>query len=204
MTESETQPVDEAEVKTNEPGKSRQLLLTVLLVLIVGGIVIALSMKGEYSTFQLTGQSRIKSGSQAPDFTFPDLTGKEVGLSDYRGKVVFLNIWATWCPPCVDEMPSMEKLYKQFKGEQFEIIAVSIDGEGRKVVAPFMERLNLTFPALLDRKGKIKNIYGVTGIPESFIIDKNGIIVKKVIGPLDWAKPDVSRFFKDLIKGPRT
>ena len=176
----------------------------ILLVLIVGSIVIALSMKGQDSTFQLVGQSRIKSGSPAPDFTFPDLTGKKVSLSDYRGKVVFLNIWATWCPPCVDEMPSMEKLYKQFKGDQFEILAVSIDAEGRKAVAPFMERLNLTFPALLGRKGKIKNIYGVTGIPESFIIDKNGMILKKVIGPLDWSTPDVTRFFKDLIKGPRT
>ncbi len=98
----------------------------------------------------------------------------------------------------------MEKLYNKFKSDQFEILAVSIDGEGRKVVTPFMERLKLTFPALLDKKGKIKNIYGVTGIPESFTIDKNGIIVKKVLGPIDWTKPDVSRFFEDLLQKSRT
>ena len=191
--------MDEVKTKEHGGGNRRQLLLTILLVLIVGGLLIALSMKGQESSFQLIGQSRIKVGSPAPNFTFPDLTGKKVSLSDYKGRVVFLNIWATWCPPCVDEMPSMEKLYKKFKGDQFEILAVSIDGEGRKAVVPFMRRLNLTFPALLDRKGKIKNIYRVTGIPESFIIDKNGIIIKKIIGPLDWSKPEVSRFFEELL-----
>ena len=194
----------DAEVKVSGAGKSRHLLITVFLVLIVVGLLIALSMKGKDSSFKLVGQSRIKVGSPAPNFTFPDLTGKTVSLSDYRGRLVFLNIWATWCPPCVDEMPSMEKLYNKFKSDQFEILAVSVDGEGSKVVAPFMERLNLTFPALLDKKGKIKNIYGVTGIPESFIIGKNGIILKKVIGPIDWAKPDVSRFFEDLMQRSRS
>ncbi len=194
--------MDEAEVKVSGAGKSRHFFLTVFLVLIVVGLLIALSMKEKDSSFKLVGQSRIKVGSPAPNFTFPDLTGQTVSLSDYRGRLVFLNIWATWCPPCVDEMPSMEKLYNKFKSDQFEILAVSVDGEGSKVVAPFMERLNLTFPALLDKKGKIKNIYGVTGIPESFIIGKNGIILKKVIGPIDWAKPDVSRFFEDLLQIP--
>ncbi len=196
--------MDEAEVKVSGARKSRHLLITVFLVLIVGGLLIALSMKGQDSSFQLIGQSRVKVGSPAPNFTLPDLTGKKVSLSDYGGRVVFLNIWATWCLPCVDEMPSMEKLYNKFKSDQFEILAVSIDGQGRKVVAPFMNRLNLTFPALLDRKGKIRNIYGVTGIPESFIIDKKGIIIKKVIGPIDWTKPDVSRFFEDLLQIPRS
>jgi peroxiredoxin len=202
MSEIERQPLDEAGVKAGGRGNNGHLLLTVLLVLIVGCLVIALSMKGKDSTFQLTGQSRIRTGSPAPDFTFLDLTGKKVSLSDYRGRVVFLNIWATWCSPCVDEMPSMEALYNKLKGDKFEILAVSIDAGGQKVVAPFIERLKLTFPALLDKKGKIRNLYGVIGIPESFIIDKNGIIVKKVIGPLDWSKPDVTRFFEDLLQSP--
>ena len=196
--------MDDVEAKKPGGGNRRQLLITISLVLIVGGLLIALSIKGKDSSFQLIGQSRVKVGSPAPNFTFPDLTGKKVSLSDYRGRVVFLNIWATWCSPCVEEMPSMEKLYKQFKSDQFEIMAVSIDTEGVKVVTPFMKKLNLTFPALLDRKGKIRNIYGVTGIPESFIIDKNGIIIKKVIGPLDWSKPDVSRFFEDLLQRLRS
>ncbi len=86
--------MDEAEVKVSGAGKGRHLLITVSLVLIVVGLLIALSMKGKDSSFQLVGQSRVKVGSPAPNFTFPDLTGKKVSLSDYRGSVVFLNIWA--------------------------------------------------------------------------------------------------------------
>lgn len=164
--------------------------------------MIALSLKGKYSFFQLVQQNRVKVGQTTPNFTFPDLTGKEVSLSDHRGKVVVLNIWATWCSPCIDEMPSIEKLYTKFKGEHFEILAVSIDTEGSKVVAPFMKRLNLTFPALLDKKGKIRILYGATGVPESFIIDKNGILLERIIGPIDWATQDVFRFFENLIQRP--
>ena len=138
----------------------------------------------------------------APDFKFPALDGKMVSLSDYKGKVVLVNIWATWCPPCVAEMPSMEKLYNKFKGENFEILAVSIDTLGLKAVAPFMTKSNLTFPALIDTEGAIKTVYGVTGIPESFIIDKQGILIKKIIGPVDWAAPNIFRFFNVLIQKP--
>lgn len=138
-------------------------------------------------------------GQPAPDFTFPDLHGKEVSLSDYRGKVVLVNIWATWCGPCRDEMPSMQRLYERLKGKDFEILAVSIDSTGSKAVAPFMEELNLTFPALLDPEGKIRTLYGITGVPESYVVDKKGILVEKVIGPLDWSTPKVLRFFQDLI-----
>lgn len=144
----------------------------------------------------------IEDNLPAPDFTFPGLYGKMVSLSDCVGKVVLVNIWATWCPPCVDEMPSMEKLYNKFKGEKFEILAVSIDTLGLKAVVPFMKKLKLTFPALIDTEGSIKTVYRATGVPESFIIDKQGILIKKIIGPVDWAAPNIFRFFNDLIKKP--
>jgi cytochrome c biogenesis protein CcmG/thiol:disulfide interchange protein DsbE len=142
-------------------------------------------------------------GFPAPNFTFPDLNGQQVILSDLRGKVVLINIWATWCPPCRKEMPSMQKLFERFKGENFEILAVSIDSTGREAVAPFMRTMNLTFPALLDPKEDIRSLYGVTGVPESFIIDKEGIVVEKIIGPIDWATPKAFLFFQDLINQPR-
>jgi peroxiredoxin len=138
----------------------------------------------------------------APDFSFPDLNGRNLRLSDHRGKVVLLNIWATWCPPCVYEMPSMEKLYREFKGENFEILAVSIDAGGGDIVAPFMKKHQLTFPALLDPEGTIKTLYGVTGVPESYIVDKQGILIEKIIGGRDWATPETFRFFEQLIKKP--
>ena len=123
-----------------------------------------------------------------------------VSLSDHRGKVVLVNVWATWCPPCVDEMPSMEKLYQALKDDNFEILAISIDAMGTKAVAPFMEKYNLSFRALLDPDGTIKTIYQTTGVPESFIINKDGILVEKIIGPRNWAAPEVVRFFRDLIR----
>jgi peroxiredoxin len=96
-------------------------------------------------------------------------------------------------------MPSMEKLHQQFKSEHFKILAVSIDLSGAKAVAPFMKKHNLTFKALIDPAGTIQATYGVYGIPQSFIIDKEGNIIKKIIGPIDWATPEIFRFFRDLI-----
>lgn len=156
----------------------------------------------EDALFSTTEQPPIAIGLPAPDFTFPGLDGKMVSLADYRGKVVFVNIWATWCPSCVDEMPSMEKLYQKLKGRKFEILAVSIDVMGRKDVAPFMKDYRLTFPALLDTRGTIRRSYRTTGVPESFIIDKEGILVRKIIGPIDWATPAVFQYFDELMNRP--
>ena len=98
----------------------------------------------------------------------------------------------------------MQKLYERFKGESFEILAVSIDSTGREAVAPFMRTMNLAFPALLDSKEDIRTLYGITGVPESFIIDKEGIVVEKIIGPIDWATPKAFQFFQDLINKPKS
>jgi cytochrome c biogenesis protein CcmG/thiol:disulfide interchange protein DsbE len=192
--------VDKNETQTTK--KSRGLL-TICLILIVAIPLVLLSLK-EHESPSKPEKPSIHEGLTAPDFTFPDLDGKKVSLSDYRGRVVFVNIWATWCLPCVEEMPSIEKLYNRFKGDQFQILAVSIDSNGREAVVPFMKKLNLTFPVLLDPEGKIRKRYGLTGVPESFVIDREGIVVKKVIGPIDWAAPEVIRFFQDFINKPRS
>ena len=178
--------------------KSGRQLLTISLVLLVAIPIILISLKerGARSRFIRP----LQEGRPAPDFTFPDLDARKVSLSDFRGKVVLVNIWATWCPPCRDEMPSMQKLYERFKGEHFEILAVSIDADGREAVAPFIKQMNLTFPVLLDPKEKIRSLYGITGVPESFIVDREGILVNKVIGPMDWSSPRVFDFFQELIQ----
>ena len=103
--------------------------MLVILLLIGGGIIFLLQTKD--SSFNLSGKPRLGKGAAAPDFSLPGLDGKMITLADYKGKVVFLNIWATWCPPCVQEMPSMEKLYQELNGEGFEILAVSIDASGQ-------------------------------------------------------------------------
>lgn len=170
----------------------------ILLVLIVFALAF---IQRDKSSKTLQKSEPLKIGSLAPDFTFPDLNDSERKLSDYRGKVVFINIWATWCPPCIYEMPSMQRLYDQLKGEDFEILAISIDALGKQVVEPFIQKYHLTFPILLDPTGKIKKLYATTGVPESFIVDKNGILVLKVIGPQKWDSEDVLKFFRRLIQG---
>jgi peroxiredoxin len=127
-----------------------------------------------------------KVGAAAPDFGLLSLRGDTVKLSDYRGKAVFLNIWATWCPPCRKEMPAMGSLYQRLKGREFEMLAVSIDREGEKVIRPFVAKYGLTFPVLLDPDSKTYRLYGLTGIPETFLIDKNGVILYRIIGPENW------------------
>ena len=174
--------------------------ITVSLIVTIALIVVSLVQ--DDSSLESVKMSSIGEGIPAPDFTFPGLDGKNTSLSDYKGKVVLVNIWATWCPPCVYEMPSMQKLYNEFNGKNFEILAVSIDAAGVDAVAPFMKKHKLSFPALMDPKGTIKSMYRVTGIPESFIIDKQGILVGKIIGPRDWATQEVFGFFQDLIQRP--
>jgi peroxiredoxin len=184
----------------SQPRKNTRLLLTVLSVCIACVFLIILLEKDKDSTLRAT--KPIQPGLEVPNFAFPDMNGKQISLSDHRGKVVLVNVWATWCPPCRQEMPSMQRLYEKFKGKNFEILAVSIDSEGREAVAPFMRKLHLTFPALLDPGETIIPLYGITGVPESFIVDKDGILVEKVVGPINWATPEVFSLFKDLIQKP--
>jgi peroxiredoxin len=191
-----------SETTTKREEKDFNYPMAVFIFVAVTVLVVILSLKLNDSSFEFSNQVAIEGDIIAPDFTFPGLDGKMIRLSDYKGKVVLVNIWATWCPPCVAEMPSMEKLYQKFKGENFEILAVSIDEPGLKAVAPFMKKSGLTFPALIDSEGAIKTVYGITGIPESFIIDKQGILIKKIVGPVDWAATNVFRFFSDLIQKP--
>jgi peroxiredoxin len=187
------------EEATQTVSRRKSITLFVLIAIMLG-IVIFLQERDSF--FDPSNQLRVRPGFPAPNFTFPGLDGKMVSLTDYRGKVVFLNIWATWCGPCKQEMPSMERLYKALKGGDFEILAVSIDTLGAKAVAPFMKEYGLSFSALLDTGGTIQRLYGTTGIPETFIINKEGIIEQKIIGSRDWATPEAIRFFRNLIKKP--
>jgi peroxiredoxin len=174
----------------------------IVIFLLIAGLLVLLLLNRNKSYNNSVKIGPIEVGLAAPDFTFPGMDGKMVSLSDFKGKVVLVNIWATWCPSCVDEMPSMEKLYQKLKGEDFEILAVSIDSLGEKVVAPFMKKYKLTFPALIDSAGAIRMGYRTTGVPESFIIDKDGMLVKKIIGSLDWTKPEILHLFQRLIQKP--
>ena len=137
----------------------------------------------------------VGTGTRAPGFQVADLAGDPVSFDDYRGKVVLVNIWATNCPPCRQEMPSMQRLYQSVQSDDFEILAISVDGEmgqsgpggflGGDVQA-FAEELGLTFPILRDPTGEIQRTYQTTGLPESFLVGRDGIIYKKVTGATEW------------------
>ncbi|CAI2718797.1 peroxiredoxin family protein [Nitrospina watsonii] len=136
----------------------------------------------------------------APNFELTTLNGGKISLKDYRGKVVFINFWATWCATCKVEMPSMQRVYDKFKDRGFEMLTISVDKD-QKLIQPFMDKYNLTFPVLLDPEETIaKQVYKTTGVPETFIVSKNGIIVHKAIGPRDWAAEDAMAAFQQLVE----
>jgi cytochrome c biogenesis protein CcmG, thiol:disulfide interchange protein DsbE len=130
-------------------------------------------------------------GAKAPDYRAVDLgSGDTVALrAHYHGHVTLVNIWATWCVPCKVEMPSMERLYDSLGARGFKIAAVSIDQEGPDVVKQFASELKLSFDILQDRSMGIQQVYQTTGVPESFLLDSSGVIMKRVIGAHDWASP---------------
>lgn len=129
-------------------------------------------------------------GSKAPAFTAIDLrTGRPASLANYRGRPILINIWATWCAPCRVEMPALERLAKKFAGTDFRVVAVSVDQDDSTVVDAFVRELGLSFEVLHNQAGDIRQRYQTTGVPESFVIDRDGVIVKKVIGPAEWDGP---------------
>ena len=141
----------------------------------------------------------MKERPEAPDFTLPNAAGKKVSLKDYRGKVVFLNFWATWCESCRDEMPSMERLYKEFKGKGLEIVAVNVK-EKRQDALAFAKELKLTYPVLLDPEGEVGLLYGAFGLPVTYLIDRKGVVLARLWGPADWHSPAARKLFAALVE----
>ncbi len=155
--------------------------------IVVGAIVAALAAALALGLKLAPQIFPVEVGSTAPAFTASDLkSGQTVSLADYKGQVVLLNVWATWCEPCKIEMPSMEQLEKEMGPQGLKIVAVSIDEGGADVVRQFARDYGLTFRILHDQSGRIQRIYQTTGVPESFVINRQGKIVKKVIGAADW------------------
>ncbi len=134
------------------------------------------------------------------DFVLPDINGKDFRLNEFRGKIVFLNIWATWCGPCRAEMPSIENLYQRIQGEDVIILTVSVDMADIEVVKAFIKRHKYTFPVLHDPHGNIMEWFRVRLIPVTYLIDRSGKIIAKAVGPRDWSQESVIRLFEMLLK----
>lgn len=128
-------------------------------------------------------QTGIALGDRAPDFKLQTMDGEEVNLSDYKGKKVFLNFWATWCPPCKAEMPHMQAFYEE-QPEDVEILAVNLE-ESTEKAADFAKQYELTFPILMDADGTIAETYEVYTIPTTYVLNEDGTVHQKIVGPMD-------------------
>lgn len=134
----------------------------------------------------------------APDFSLYSLNGEKVSLKDYRGKVVILHFWATWCDPCKEEMPTIEKMHREFKNSDLVILTVSIDKRGIDTVRSYVKEF--TFPVLVSLNGKLNDAYLTWGIPVSYIVDRNGRLIGRTIGPRNWNSDDMKNLIKEILR----
>ena len=152
---------------------------------------------------QKTGldQERPEVGHPAPDFTLRNLQGNLEGLTDHKDKVVILNFWATWCAPCLEEMPAFEKLYRRYRSQRVTVLAVSLDKGDISKVKGFVDTNNLTFPVLIDSDGVAEKLYPSFTIPFTYVIDKEGRVAARVDGAKNWASDETFVALDILIKG---
>ena len=170
--------------------------------LIATGVVLALLRpdptwaKDPFDALQLF---RPRRQTIARDFAVPGLGGSPIRLRDFNGQVILLNFWATWCPPCRDEMPSMERLYRRLKARGFTVLALSIDSRGEEVVAPFVKSFGLTFPVGLDPRMTVAREYQTVSVPTSLLLDRGGAIVAVAAGARDWDSAAARQVIEQLL-----
>jgi peroxiredoxin len=150
--------------------------------------------------FQAMGMAKLP-GKAATDFTLPNLEGQQVSLHDYRGKVVFLNFWATWCIPCREEMPAMEQLHQTFQQQGLVILAVDLKESPDKVKA-FFDQYRLSYTALLDGSGSVFRDYQVMGLPTTYLIGRDGTLLAHGVGGRDWTRAEGKDLIRALLAGP--
>jgi peroxiredoxin len=135
----------------------------------------------------------------APDFTLPDLEGNQISLSTYKGRVVLLNFWATWCPPCRLEMPTMEKAYRKYRDKGFEVVAVSVDAGPKSSVKSFLKELGLSFQVLLDPDMETLRAFRGFSLPTTVVIDRQGVIRSRELGYRDWSDEESTKLLQRLL-----
>ncbi len=168
--------------------------------LISAALLTALILTLSVAGLAMGGKPQVQPGIMALDFSQKTLDGNREMLSLHRGKIVFLNFWASWCPACRSELPSIQRLNQKMVGKSFVLLTVAVDQGGELALRPFMKQNNLLFPVIIDSDGYLSNQYGVVNIPTTFIIDKNGRIIDKVIGSREWDDPAVIEKFNKLVK----
>ena len=166
--------------------KKRFYIILAILALVVWGLVTLLKQDFHYGP---------KIGTAAPVFSLKDAKGQDLSLESFRGKLVMLNFWATWCGPCRQEMPSLEALYQKYKDRDFVVLGLSLDEEGWQPVEAFLKIIPVNFPILLDKDMRISELYETYRVPETYLIDPEGMVVAKFVGPQDYNQ---EVFFKKI------
>lgn len=142
-------------------------------------------------------QGPVSMGDRAPGFTLPQLPSGRLSLSQFKGQVVVLNFWATWCPPCIEETPSLEQFATDMKSQGVTVIGVSVDENGQQL-DKFIRMYHLSYPVARDPSAALANRYGTYKLPETYIIDRNGRVAEKIIGATNWTDPRMITFVKSL------
>jgi len=162
--------------------------------LLMGAVIISVALMAWYVL--PSSQKRVAEGSSAPDFVLPNLAGQTFSLP--KDSVVLLNFWATWCPPCRQEMPSMAQLHQTMAKRGLRVVAISVDRDPQALTA-FVREYNLKFQVLHDNQSNISRTYGVFRYPESFLIDRKGVVRRHVVGAIDWMSPNVLRDIEAML-----
>ena len=178
------------------PGQPLFLLAVVLLL--AGGPLQAQTV-GAPDYKAIPRLQEMKERPAAPDFTLPAPDGRKISLKNFRGKVVFLNFWATWCEFCREELPAMDRLYREFKDQGFEILAVNIKDKREDALA-FIRKNKLSYPIAMDPEGEIGLLYGAFGTPTVYLIDRNGAVLARMWGPAGWYSPAARGLIKSLVE----
>lgn len=159
-------------------------------------LVVALGM----SALLAAGPGLTADRQAAPGFSLQDVAGEQHSLREHLGKVVLINFWAASCPPCVYEMPALERLYRLLKDEGFVVVAVSGDETGSRAVMPVIDRLDISFPVLLDNESQVAALYGVSVRPTTYLVDRRGLLVTRIVGIRDWTGAEQLAAIRSLMR----
>ena len=174
----------------------------VVAALLIGLIVLGWTQRSRFEAAEV--------GARAPGFELITMDGDSMSLGQFEGEVVLLNFWATWCPPCVHEMPSMERLYQDLRAQGFVVLGVTVDvdpgepdaqGRSQGIVREYVERLGVTFPILLDPEGSVEGVYNVSGLPTTYVIGRDGRIEGRIVGAREWDSEEYRARIQDLLDG---
>jgi len=184
-------------------GFKRSVSLLFVSLWLWNGEVLAETARSQGVNYKLVPNLEpLKDQSPTPDFTLPTPEGKRLSLKSFRGKIVFLNFWASWCIPCREEMPTMERLYQEFKNREFVILAVNVKDKRSDALA-FIKELKLTYPIVFDPDGEVGLLYGAWGLPTTYLIGAKGEGLARVWGPAEWYGAGARALMRTLLDGKK-